>query len=140
MHNQLQKMISLASPIKKILCKAVIRHSTNSHLGYLVIDATTVVNQNCRECRSTSISIARPWQGFNMQVIPNPLCRQIVHAEGPSGPNRDYLFQLEKALLQIGKFLLTFIHMFHCSCNNLSFFFTIFLARMQGQTHNGSCK
>lgn len=33
-----------------------------------------------------------------------PLRRQIVLAEGPSGPNRDYLFQLEKALLQFGNF------------------------------------
>lgn len=32
-------------------------------------------------------------------------CSQIVNAEGPSGPNRDYLFQLETALLQFGKFL-----------------------------------
>nr|POF20590.1 gamma-glutamylcyclotransferase 2-3 [Quercus suber] len=30
------------------------------------------------------------------------IAKQILHAEGPSGPNRDYLFQLEKALLQIG--------------------------------------
>ncbi|XWS21613.1 hypothetical protein CRYUN_Cryun30bG0069300 [Craigia yunnanensis] len=30
------------------------------------------------------------------------IAKQIVHAEGPSGPNREYLFQLEKALLQIG--------------------------------------
>nr|XP_023903751.1 gamma-glutamylcyclotransferase 2-3 isoform X4 [Quercus suber] len=30
------------------------------------------------------------------------IAKQIFHAEGPSGPNRDYLFQLEKALLQIG--------------------------------------
>ncbi|XP_022773229.1 gamma-glutamylcyclotransferase 2-3 isoform X2 [Durio zibethinus] len=30
------------------------------------------------------------------------IAKQIVHAEGPSGPNREYLFRLEKALLQIG--------------------------------------
>ncbi|XP_043703403.1 gamma-glutamylcyclotransferase 2-3 isoform X2 [Telopea speciosissima] len=27
---------------------------------------------------------------------------QIVHAEGPSGPNKDYVFHLEKALLELG--------------------------------------
>lgn len=32
--------------------------------------------------------------------------RQIIYAEGPSGPNRDYLFQLENALLEMGKVLL----------------------------------
>lgn len=31
------------------------------------------------------------------------ICRQIVDAEGPSGPNRDYLFNLETTLLQMGK-------------------------------------
>ncbi|TXG52967.1 hypothetical protein EZV62_022136 [Acer yangbiense] len=30
------------------------------------------------------------------------IAKQIIHAEGPSGPNRDYLFQLEKALLELG--------------------------------------
>ncbi|XP_021763881.1 gamma-glutamylcyclotransferase 2-3-like [Chenopodium quinoa] len=30
------------------------------------------------------------------------LAKQIVRAEGPSGPNRDYLFQLEKALIELG--------------------------------------
>lgn len=33
------------------------------------------------------------------------ICRQIVQAEGPSGPNRDYIFRLEEALLQLGKVL-----------------------------------
>ncbi|CAL9111132.1 cation transport regulator-like protein [Musa troglodytarum] len=30
------------------------------------------------------------------------MARQIAEAEGPSGPNRDYLFQLDDALKQIG--------------------------------------
>nr|KAH9756939.1 gamma-glutamylcyclotransferase 2-3 [Citrus sinensis] len=30
------------------------------------------------------------------------IAKQIIQAEGPSGPNRDYLFQLEKALLELG--------------------------------------
>ncbi|KAH9691100.1 gamma-glutamylcyclotransferase 2-3 [Citrus sinensis] len=29
------------------------------------------------------------------------IAKQIIQAEGPSGPNRDYLFQLEKALLEL---------------------------------------
>lgn len=30
------------------------------------------------------------------------IAKQIILAEGPSGPNRDYIFQLEKALIQFG--------------------------------------
>ncbi|KAJ9560250.1 hypothetical protein OSB04_005410 [Centaurea solstitialis] len=30
------------------------------------------------------------------------IAKQIISAEGPSGPNRDYLFNLEKTLLQMG--------------------------------------
>ncbi|XWS25162.1 hypothetical protein CRYUN_Cryun27aG0046700 [Craigia yunnanensis] len=50
--------------------------------------------------------IGSPDKNFNENYLgPAPvkeIAKQIVHAEGPSGPNREYLFQLEKALLQIG--------------------------------------
>jgi cation transport regulator ChaC len=52
------------------------------------------------------VYIASPDKKLNMNYLGpaslEDIAKQIIHAEGPSGPNRDYLFQLEKALLQIG--------------------------------------
>uniref|UniRef100_A0A5B7CCY6 glutathione-specific gamma-glutamylcyclotransferase n=1 Tax=Davidia involucrata TaxID=16924 RepID=A0A5B7CCY6_DAVIN len=52
------------------------------------------------------VYIASPDRKFNTNYLGpaslEEIAKQIIQAEGPSGPNRDYLFQLEKALLQIG--------------------------------------
>ncbi|XP_041016006.1 gamma-glutamylcyclotransferase 2-3 [Juglans microcarpa x Juglans regia] len=52
------------------------------------------------------VYIASPDQKLNRNYLGpasiEDIAKQIIHAEGPSGPNRDYLFQLEKALLEMG--------------------------------------
>ncbi|KAK4274026.1 hypothetical protein QN277_017318 [Acacia crassicarpa] len=52
------------------------------------------------------VYIASPDKNVNKNYLGpasvEEIARQVIRAEGPSGPNRDYLFQLEKALLQIG--------------------------------------
>lgn len=77
-------------------------------------------------------------------------CRQIIQAEGPSGPNRDYLFQLEKALLELGTFpwgSLEIIYYYLNSNYSYFFYFTIMLMlfiirmlRMWRQACHWSCK
>ncbi|KAK6938420.1 Glutathione-specific gamma-glutamylcyclotransferase, partial [Dillenia turbinata] len=52
------------------------------------------------------VYIASPDQELNKNYLGpasiKEIAKQIIQAEGPSGPNRDYLFHLEKALLQLG--------------------------------------
>ncbi|KAF7816870.1 gamma-glutamylcyclotransferase 2-3 [Senna tora] len=52
------------------------------------------------------VYIASPDKSVNKNYLGpasvEEIARQIIKAEGPSGPNRDYLFQLEKALVEIG--------------------------------------
>lgn len=52
------------------------------------------------------VYIASPDKKHNVNYLgpasTEEISKQIVQAEGPSGPNRDYLFRLEEALLQLG--------------------------------------
>ncbi|RWR90136.1 ChaC-like protein [Cinnamomum micranthum f. kanehirae] len=52
------------------------------------------------------VYIASPDKNLNRNYLGpaslEEMAHQIVNAEGPSGPNRDYLFQLETSLLQFG--------------------------------------
>ncbi|XP_039145444.1 gamma-glutamylcyclotransferase 2-3 isoform X2 [Dioscorea cayenensis subsp. rotundata] len=52
------------------------------------------------------VYIASPDKMINVNYLGpaslGEIAKQIIHAEGPSGPNRDYLFHLEDALIELG--------------------------------------
>ncbi|XP_010274314.1 PREDICTED: gamma-glutamylcyclotransferase 2-3 [Nelumbo nucifera] len=70
------------------------------------LDAFTDLESTTPEVSGVMVYIASSDKMSNKNYLGpaslEEMANQIVHAEGPSGPNRDYLFHLEKALLQLG--------------------------------------
>ncbi|KAK7275665.1 hypothetical protein RIF29_16786 [Crotalaria pallida] len=70
------------------------------------VDLFTELTATTPAISGVMVYIASPDKKLNVNYLGpasvEDIARQIIQAEGPSGPNRDYLFQLEKALLQIG--------------------------------------
>ncbi|KAK7301346.1 hypothetical protein RJT34_12209 [Clitoria ternatea] len=70
------------------------------------VDFYTEVTATTPAISGVMLYIASPDKKTNINYLGpasvEDIARQIVQAEGPAGPNRDYLFQLEKALFQIG--------------------------------------
>ncbi|KAK2453389.1 Gamma-glutamylcyclotransferase 2-3 [Trifolium repens] len=70
------------------------------------VDIFTELNAATPAISGALVYIASPDKKANVNYLGpasvEEIARQIVRAEGPSGPNREYLFVLENALLQIG--------------------------------------
>ncbi|GAU30889.1 hypothetical protein TSUD_15750 [Trifolium subterraneum] len=70
------------------------------------VDIFTELNAETPAITGALVYIASPDKKVNVNYLGpasvEEIARQIVQAEGPSGPNREYLFVLENALLQIG--------------------------------------
>ncbi|KAF2608251.1 hypothetical protein F2Q68_00043081 [Brassica cretica] len=70
------------------------------------LDFFTDINDSEPAVSGVMVYIASPDKKSNNNYLgPAPfedIAKQIVKAEGPSGPNRDYLFNLEEALVQLG--------------------------------------
>ncbi|CAN6927162.1 unnamed protein product [Brassica oleracea] len=99
------------------------------------LDFFTDINDSEPAVSGVMVYIASPDKKSNNNYLgPAPfedIAKQIVKAEGPSGPNRDYLFNLEEALVQLGKnsFFFIYSHVFRvlvskihvCSSNQPGF-------------------
>ncbi|KAJ4765267.1 Gamma-glutamylcyclotransferase [Rhynchospora pubera] len=72
----------------------------------LYLDFYTDLSVSTPAVTDVMVYYASPNKELNPNYLgPAPLediARQIIQAEGPSGPNRDYLFLLEEALLKFG--------------------------------------
>ncbi|XP_021806553.1 gamma-glutamylcyclotransferase 2-3 [Prunus avium] len=70
------------------------------------LDFFTEPNATTPAVSDVMVYIASPDKKHNVNYLGpasiEEIAKQIIQAEGPSGPNRDYLFQLEEALLQFG--------------------------------------
>ncbi|XP_023903750.2 gamma-glutamylcyclotransferase 2-3 isoform X2 [Quercus suber] len=91
-------------PAEGEVCYLEVREKQYDQKAYL--DFFTEPTATSPAVSGIMVYIASPDKKLNRNYLGpaslEDIAKQIVHAEGPSGPNRDYLFQLEKALLQIG--------------------------------------
>ncbi|KAL0660740.1 hypothetical protein Bca4012_097577 [Brassica carinata] len=86
------------------ICHLEVREKQYDQKEYL--DFFTDINDSEPAVSGVMVYIASPDKKSNNNYLgPAPfedIAKQIVKAEGPSGPNRDYLFNLEEALVQLG--------------------------------------
>ncbi|ONK65467.1 uncharacterized protein A4U43_C07F37410 [Asparagus officinalis] len=70
------------------------------------VDFYTEPNSTIATIQGVMVYVASPDPRINPNYLGpaslEEMAKQIIQAEGPSGPNRDYLFQLDEALKQHG--------------------------------------
>ncbi|CAJ1971867.1 unnamed protein product [Sphenostylis stenocarpa] len=97
-------MISKKEDADSALTYLEVREKQYDKKEYL--DFYTDLNATSPAVSGVMVYIATPEKKSNVNYLgpasDEEIARQIIKAEGPAGPNRDYLFNLEKALLQIG--------------------------------------
>ncbi|KAI5394398.1 Gamma-glutamylcyclotransferase 2-3, variant 2 [Lathyrus oleraceus] len=91
-------------PAEGEICYLEVREKQYDRKEY--VDFFTEFKATTPAISGALVYIASPNKNVNVNYLGpasvEEIARQIVQAEGPSGPNREYLFLLEKALLQIG--------------------------------------